>query len=452
MYSNEILKNPKGREYGYVELYKAIDEWSQFNKRVLETILAGNPDIANITLKRLKDYHAKWLEALIIDYSFFSTQEDMDGVSVMPSVSIFVELCRSHFLITYPRIIEESENVKRTQDLKQDLLILFSMKKTDHFPTNREEIKWELPVMQFKQSDIINLLVLITEKLDSLPHGARPELVRVLEACYTRNSVLFCEPSDNDTLDVEKMRLRREPEGNYRPNYHYMCFVTIYFIQCYRRLYYSEIIAPLHVSISPGAHERVRAWVEKEVCTYLGDSFGEIWHQSYEEAYRFPGDYAWFELVYPKLKPQPGPVLECFRMYYAKSLYTSYRLSIETVMGSVELETQTGHAARLFVINAIDRYMQTRYNLEWKDRFVVKNEDLEGAETRLIRNQAPFLVQVLSRYVVYHDGRVVYTDSLYETLTYWFQLLKTKYKDDLFPDLTVRLIDGKEKPTIRKIE
>jgi len=340
------------------------------------------------------------------------------------SASIFMELSRSNFICMYRTIMDESnqiqEEIKRHGVPKQDYSILWSLDKATHVYVPNSS----LAIMSFKQSNVMDTLLMLTERLDSLPFEAFDELKMVVKLLYTRNGVFFCQETPN-LLDRETMR-----DGN-RINRDYAIFCSIYFHALFRRMYYYELLE--RIEIHHGDGEMVREWVTDDVCKALGaEGFEDCFQRSCEEAYAFPGDLEWFAYRYPNLPKQTGPILGCFRPEYAKRYYTDYRLSKEAVLSAVQQPTHAGHCARLFVINAVDQYMKIHYSVPWKDGLVIPNNGMEGAQTKLFRNDAPYLVQVLSRYSVYHDRKIYSSNCLYETIAMWMRLLKLHYASQIY--------------------
>jgi hypothetical protein len=226
-------------------------------------------------------------------------------------------------------------------------------------------------------------------------------------------------------------------EGDRRPNRDYMIFCTIYFHALFRRIFYYELLDK--AAAVDGNAKQIERWVSDEVCKALGaEGFEDCFQKSCEEAYAFPGDSEWFAYRYPNLPKQTGPILGCFRPEYAKKYYTDYRLSKEAVLAAVQQATHAGHCARLFVINAIDQYMKIHYGIPWKDGLVIANCGMEGSQTKLFRSDAPYLVQVFSRYSVYYKHTIYSSNCLYTTIATWMNILKLRFNSQIFERTDLR--------------
>ena len=449
----EVYQNPKGHEFGLFTLYEEIKKLSTRNTRWLRGIAENNAIPPASIISELKSLYEKWLEIWLLDYNNWIQKERIGGSDVCPSISIFVELCRTHFILKFKQIKEESQKVLESQDLNQNLSILFAMKSLEYFDTHRSDFKWEVPIFQFKQSDIINALIILTEKLNQIPWAARGELTQAADILYTRNAVFFCTASSTDILDVKAMRVE-VPGQPMRPNVDYLTFTSIYFNAIQRRLFYADLYKPMDQPRYPDeAVKRVKEWVEKDLCSILDvDQFDEFWKASYEESYHFPGDSEWFVYKYPDVPPQTGPILDCFRKDYSKKYYADYRVSMDVVLASVDVNSHTGYGARIFVINVVNNYIFSHLGYPFRDSCVIENENLEKKDFKFIRNAVPYIVQVFSRYCCYYKKQVYYTDSLYETLTCWFYLLKIHYHstalDVNLSELVDWLIDGKKRENV----
>jgi hypothetical protein len=420
-----------------ISMHKALCAWAKKNTRYLQIINKGT-DL--LPLSEFRDIHSDGLKALIVDYNGWKTLLDIkppepSRAEVLKTIEqklassgdatksavvrhcvaadLFVELSRTNFIVMYQSLKEESarieEEVKRTKGLPTgDYDVLWSLDKSVYFYA-----PLSAPLMSFGHPEIRKTLMVLTERIDQLPFEAFDETKRLLKILYTRNSVFFCQKTDGvpETRD-------------------YMTFCCIYFHAIQRRIFYYELLDRFQCNVSGAA---VREWVANSVCTMLGsEGFEDCFGKSCEEAYRFPGDADWFAYRYPALPAQTGSILGCFRPEHAKRYYTDYRLSQEAVLAAVDQDSHSGHCARLFVINAIDQYMRVHHGIPWKDGLVIQNNGLEGSHVKLFRGDAPYLVQVFSRYSVYYKGSICSKNCIYETFACWLNVLKTHYGSAVF--------------------
>lgn len=407
---DDIMKNHR---LGFFELFnKVLKPWACQNKFYLDRILDNRPLIIKDEMKQTFEHN---FESFIVDYNGWSSKE-----SKRVSVNIFIELSRSNFLLNYNEIIAESDEIKKLEGLPtKDYNVLWSMSKSKHFPDASN-----LAIMMYKQTDVINLLLLLTEKLDQLTFDSISELERILKLLWTRNAVFVCQVVENDS----GMTLIE-----------YMTFCTIYFHAIFRRMFYYKLI-PKGPNIDL-PFDNCKKWIRTEVCEGLGsEGFEDCYAKACEECYHFPGDLEWFKFRYPEMQAQTGPILDCFRKEMAKKYFTDYRSSMDSVLAVYNQPSHSGQCSRTFIINAIDQYMRMHFNIPWKDGVVIKNDGIEGSKHKLFRKSAPFIVQVYSRYSVYEDSKIYSSDDIYQTFTFWCLLLYRNYKSQLFGTDLGRLV------------
>jgi len=448
--AHEILTDPRGQRQMYILLHQSINGWARFNTRLLRAF----PNVLQIGLD-LKEIHAKWLTSFIVDYPVWGEMKVFGNIRTCPAVQMFTELSRTHFIIMYPKIRQENDTVAQNGEYTNDAFIIsYRMDMCEYL-----EGPWTRPIMMYKQEDIMNALLMLTEKIDQLPMDAIEEVKKTLEVLYTRNSVFLCESSNTDILNVEGMRTPlpgAEDDSYIIPSRHYITFCTIYFHAIQRRIFfYEQINKRYDKKIPQDVIDRIQHWIVELVDALGAEGFEDCHAKASEEAYNFPGDREWFKYRYPDLPAQTGAILDCFRKEYAKRYFTEYRVSKESVLGAVNQTSHMGHAARIFVLNAVDQYMKTQFNFPWRDGIVIDNDAIEGAQVQLFRNKTPYLLQVFSRYWVYDDATVYPCDNLYETLAIWMYILKHRYKSTVFSisidRLISKIIDDEQKKTFTAI-
>jgi hypothetical protein len=436
--AEEITSDARGERFMLIQLHQALNTWGKSNSRILKAL----PQPL-ITVNDLNVMHAKWLEALIVDYYYFGNMRTFGNIRTCPAVQIFTELSRTHFILMYPIIVKENELVAQKGEYDESLLISFRLEQCNFMG---EDSNWKTPIMMYTQQDVMNALLMLTEKLDQFPVAAVDELKHVLKVLYTRNSVFFCETANETILNVSSMRT-----GSL-PNRDYLTFCTIYFHAIQRRIFYYEKVRKadaLPPAVDDAMVERVRQWISSVVDGLGNEGFEDCYAKACEEAYNFPGDREWFKYRYPNLPAQTGPILDCFRKKYAERYYMDYRASKDSVLGVIDQASHSGHAARIFVLNAIDQYMKTQFSIPWRDGLVIDNAALEGNQVKLYRSKAPYLLQVFSRHWVYDKATVYCCDSLYRSLAIWMYLLKHRYGSMIFgvsvDGLVKKIVDNAQK-------
>lgn len=434
--AHEIYSDARGHRYMFLQLHIKLNQWAEQNKQYLGDIIDRKVSPNDKLRDSLIELHKNSLETFITDYSTWSIMETYGNIRTCPSINMFTELSRTHFIIMYNKITEESDKIKRyhTSNLPSpsDFMILYNLEKSKYF-----EVNYKMAIMSYKQTDIMNALLMLSEKIDQLPFDAFEELKTILNILYTRNSILLCQHTSEEVLDCENMNVK----GENMPNRDYITFCTIYFHVIQRRIFYTESIKTCSIyGISPDSIERCRKWVEDDVCIGLGgEGFDDCQAKSCEEAYKFPGDYEWFKYRYSNLSAQTGPILDCFRKPFSKKYYSSYRISKEVILSAVNQTSHQGAISRIFVINAVDQYMRSHFSIPWRDGIVIDNNAIEGSDVKLYRNHAPYLLQIFSRYYVYHDNTIYVSDCIYEAITFWMYLLKIKYNSEIFSNSIISL-------------
>jgi hypothetical protein len=444
--AHDITTHVRGERYMLVELHRTLNSWGKTNARVLKALPKPL-----VTVNDLNVLHAKWLEQMIVDYYYFGSMRTFGNIRTCPAVQIFTELSRTHFILMYPHIVQENEQVAKSGEYTDDLLISFRLELCNFMG---EDSNWKTPVMMYTQQDVMNALLMLTEKLDQLPMAAVDELKHVLRVLYTRNSVFLCETSTEQILNVPNMRTAE----NNMPNRDYLTFCTIYFHAIQRRIFYYEHVQKsdrLPAEVDEAMVERVRLWVADVVDSLGQEGFEDCYAKACEEAYNFPGDREWFKYRYPNLPAQTGPILDCFRKKYAERYYMDYRASKDSVLGVIDQASHSGSAARIFVLNAVDQYMKTQFSIPWRDGLVIDNNALEGNQVKLYRSKAPYLLQVFSRHWVYDKAAVYPCDSLYQSLAIWMYLLKYRYRSTVFgvslDRLVKKIVDNAQKKSFTAI-
>lgn len=429
-----------------IQLHKTLKEWGMENSRLLRSLPANRND--------LSDLHAAWLQALIADYYYFGDMKTFGNIRSCPAVQIFAELSRTHFILMYPLIMEESAVVRQRGEYTEGLLIGFKMSECEHMG---EDSNWNTPIMMYTQQDVMNALLMLSEKLDQFSKDALSELQHVLKILYTRNSVFLCEESTPDILNVPNMTTTTKTEGFLIPNRDYLTFCSIYFHAIQRRIFYFAQVKQLPPpdAIDAAMEERVKRWVASLVDALGKEGFEDCYAKACEESYNFPGDLEWFKYRYPNLPAQTGPILDCFRKKYAERYYMDYRASKESVLGVVDQDSHSGHAARIFVLNAVDQYMKTQFSIPWRDGLVIDNAALEGNQVKLYRSRAPYFLQVFSRHWVYDRAAVYPSDRMYQSLAIWMYLLKERHQCKVFgvslERLVTKIVDNVQTKSFRAV-
>lgn len=426
MFYDEVMNHEEGRRYGFLKLNAALLEFAKLNDD-------GND------LLSIQHWKEKWEEVLLIDYINYSSHlEEITNIIIKMSVHIFTEIARAHFCLKKADIIRDKKDLESVFGLYDDVPNMFSycLRNTSHYDSNTK-ISWDKAVLMYNQQDLVDCLLMITERIDQLPITAVEETKTLYDMLLTRYSMQLCVNYEEQGLAKEIFNVNFfVTEENNLPNREYLTFCSIYFHVIWRRLHYIEMIPkakePIHVS--PESVQRCQKWLEDIVCKQMStEVFEDMYTDSCEESYVFPGDEEWFKFRFPDRKNYKIiQVLQCFRKEMEQKYHTERGISRETVLAAINQTSHTGQCARAFAINAIDQYIRTNFNnYPWKDSTLISNDQLESAENELLREKdtdSPLMVQVFGRYYVYHVAHIYCCDDLYETFTIWLTIIDRKVK------------------------
>lgn len=450
MSADDVIKHNRGYRYGYYQFHLQIQQWSIYIDELMK-----EPD-EKLPKFQLEKLHQKWLTNLILYYqSWVGFRDVIPGqIRVFPAMDIFVELSRTFYLINRGEVNlqqQELDNAMFKTTLEDKNIHCFKLKHTDHFTEgfHKEKLDWDKPILLYTQQEVVDCLLMMTEKIDQLPYEAVPETRKILRLLYIRHGQFICQKNMTEFLNVPNFY-----DSNLDiPNRDYLTFATIYFHAVQRRLFYWDLMNPVvppPKRCQDEAIERCRNWIMNEVYAHMTDeNFDDIYKATYEEdAYVFPGDLDWYSYRYPDLPNfQIGPIIDCFRKEMTKKYYSEYRVSKETLLDSVNQNSHTGHCARLFMFNAIHQYISTimtGVKFQWKDALVITNQMLESSSRELLREsgvKVPYFVQVFSRFCVYDVGNIYVSDNFYESFVIWLSLIRDKKNWGLLID---KIIEGHE--------
>lgn len=452
--ADEVLNHPKGYREGLQFFHRVIGAMARRNHQIL-VALTENRHVEEL------GHVDEWTKEYILDYPTWGQIRKETKRSV--ASYLFCELLRLRFISQFSKIQEETRSLegKMQSDIdKERYSIMWSTKFTEFFAAHEPDT----PVMSYTQSQVMNALLYMTKELNNIPHTAYDELKRFTEILYTRCGVFFCDTCSDKVLDVENMRLPSNPSipsggatgGNtgakdYRPNYDFLMFCTIYFYAIMRRLFYYTLVPknlPPFVFITAQQIQNCKDWVEQELCRQMSSEiFEKTYNKAVEVSYQFSGDIEWFKYRNPDQQVLTGPILDCFRTEQSKQYYLQYRISMETALSQINLHSHLGHTARLFVFIVIDQYFQNQYDMSWKDLVVVDISNFTSKQDVIMRDYVPYLAQLFSRHACYVKGQLYASDNFYENLTMWFYFLKIHYESKLFSTsiepLVNRILIGK---------
>ena len=419
--SSELVKVRSKRRVKRIHFQNNLMRFTELTKEALDTLNAGEP-IDN--LDQIGELYTKWRRCFIIDYKLHF-KESAPG--------IFATLCQAKFLMQIDRIKRETKRIRRLNKFPdEDLLVRRKLRPVEETPENPD--KNEKPIMMYSQSDVMDALMYVTERLNHLERKDIEHYEPLCDTLFTRCSVLFCEFNTAKVFDVPNMRMSHE-DGTFSVNADFCKLCTIYFNAIQRRFFYHKMLQPI-VQNFEGDASRLKKLFETEICKFLGpESVEDLYVRACEEAYAFPGDLEWFEYMYPAVEPTIGYILEQARPLYAKSFFTESRVSQTPILAGVTSDhTHRGYCCRTFVLIALDCYLAAKVECNnWRNCVVISNKQLGTAEAqaKIVQRKMPILLQVMSRFWVIDRKNVWATDCIYEAVVCWARILKERYNSKL---------------------
>lgn len=401
MDSTQILRSNDERAQK-VQLASKLVEWANFNKICLNNI--SNLSIGNIG--KLKGLYAEWYEIWILDNAFMG--ELIVETRTSLSMHIFVELSRTHFILSYDRLDRERREIRELGKL----------------PENPQQYDILCGgIMSFPQSKIMETLLEISFCIKT----NQPVDKRTLDLLYLRNAGLFCDTASIHSLDLDEMR---EIDGeHYRPSRDYMMFTCIYFQAIYHRFFYLEEFNVERIGLSDDS--ATAQWIDSLMVT--GDAFDRYYEEACMEAYNFPGDEAWFHYRYPSDPPYRATIISCIRPSLSKRFTSEYRISLETVRATVNHFDLQGACSRIFLMLSLDHYMWSKFQFHWMEAVCIEHEILEPSQGKLFgEHHPPYLLEVFSLYHLYYKGIVYQSENIYQVISLWIDIVKRDYNCHVF--------------------
>lgn len=380
---------------------------------------------------------------------------------------IFFELTRLNYLVHYPRILEEMDNlaVFEEQELSSEFyFLLHSLKMTkdqsfvaivDSFDISAlyeekedpdqevEELRvrvkemWDAPIMRYTQSQVEILVFFLTQQINDVRREAVEEYRKVFLILWLRIAQLCNEFHSPAILDDEEMRHGPFDTGNKNdvntcaPNHRFIEFCFFYMGELLRRFFYYDML--IRNQISPRVPrlklENVKKWITHIANALAEDAFDDLYAEMLPVGYNFMGDDGWFKFSRTGVHSRGACIAE-LRPHLHKRFFSEAQVTRESVLAS----TRDSYVSRLFVLRIIDEHLRmTVPHLRFLNAVVVMNDGIEQSAYKLqMTNLCPLLLQVFSSFWVYHAGRVHVCDDIYEAVGVWFWLLCEYYNGHLY--------------------
>jgi len=357
-----------------------------------------------VELTRL--FYLKQRPVLLID--FFP--EEMLRLSMMQN-TIWVQIVQ-----TFDISKQYKEKEEKDDDVEKRLLLMKQL--------------WEKPILFYSQSEIILIVFFLIQQLNEIKENCIDEFQQVFETVWIRIGQIILELHGNNVLDEPDMRVQVK-DGLYMANRNFFMFCSIYMSHILRRFFYYNLFVKRKTEfVNPaetiGKTLRVKKWVEDVIHGFAEEAFSDMYVEHCSTAYVFPGDEKWFKYLYPNKIASTAAYLAEFRPHLYRQYFSESQASKKAVLASVE----TSHIARTFILKAISNYVQIKSGnneIKFYDGNVIHSLDLNISYYLLTSNRCPVIVQGFSSYWAYDDSMVQPTDCIYQTIMFWFYLLKERY-------------------------
>jgi len=357
---------------------------------------------------------------------------------------IFSVLSQAKFLLMYNRILDEKTQLKKENVLKKKSFLICE--------TIDDDDEIYKPIMSYTQSEVMDLLLNITENLCNTRYENIIKIRNIVNSLYTRNSIFYTQPCEVNVLNVPMMREQlTDNEQLYNINTKYRMYCSIYFHKIFKRFQYYDIgLSDFKLKVSQDVLDgtkKFKIFFETTICKFLGsESIGDIYLDSCNQSYIFPGDDEWVRYLYPSQSLAIIQTLQCTRPKYADSYFSENCLTIKPILAGASANDELrGRCCRMFVINSMNRFFNARFDIpDWKACVVISNENISTprAQTKMSKPTMPFLVEFVSRYWVYNyinnNKRLIWvTDDIYLAIALWIYILKIKYNSILLEDYNI---------------
>ena len=481
-------------------LARLIAEQEAFNALIDDAEERDEPfeDVATTFLSdtslqlHLTSIYDAWCEALVTEMEgmreirHYSLSEEHFGLGAngKPQVfkntngaHVFFELTRVNYLVHYPQLLSEMENLSLYDE--SDLttthyFMLHSLKMTKHkswvaivdsfdisslydekeapdeeVEEMRANIKalWDKPIMQYTQSQVQMIVFFLTQQLNDVPTSEGGKVVeeyrRVFLVVWLRIAQFFIEFQPATTLDCETLRKGPFDTGDATDintcsvNQQFVGFCFFYMGELLRRFFYYDHLVKNSMREVPQNVEKLtqstKTWVSR-ICESLAeDAFDDLYTNGLPIAYAFVGDDGYFKFSKAAVHSRGACIAE-FRAHLHRRYFSEAQVTRRSVLSS----TNESYVSRLFVLRLIDAHLRIHLTrVRWLNAVLVMNDDIELSAYKLETNLVPVIIQVFSSFWAYDRGRVYICDDIYETVAVWFWLLATRYKGVLYDcDLT----------------
>ena len=278
----------------------------------------------------------------------------------------------------------------------------------------------------FTQRELRETMEHLVAKMSALPLSQ--PLLEFIEHMELKLGMMYCNALPIETImNDEDFCQQYDTDECAIPNRKWLLWASIYHTEAILiPLYYYRLVPtweqddeemPTIDSLIP-----FREWIDK-LCHCPEDQLRQIKVKAIDEAYRFPGDEAWYAITYPNAPNNRSDILTQLHEF---TYLAPYRLAID-----MSLPVLLGQSANnnellgsLFVLEMVNHWFLTTYEMEWMNCYCLEEQALETAVKRLeFCQDDPFILRRMYRYVILYQRQVIETRNIFETIALWFEIV-----------------------------
>jgi hypothetical protein len=484
-----FFENPEHFTTQYKKFYQSLSSLARLLNQYLARVQAEDAEFEKqeeeicyetfLSDKREKDFLSKlqgiWMEMYVANMEIMreikhyavkkihadaEKKEEVKQFRSSLGMDVFIELSRLHGLLYRNILLQELENLT-CYDMEslstENYMSLQSLKKTKHpcwvrivdtfesDPTEEDEevqtmrlkLKglWEKPILELCQSDIMLLVLFLTQLLDEIVTTSNmiDEFRRIFDVVWIRIAVLLQEVHDGKVLDHEEMRMPlQNMPGYFTFNRNFLAFCSFYMGEIMRRFFHYDILSKNKLPLpdcTPALAAAAGVWIAKVVDSLAEEAFEDMYNRTTPDAYAFVGDESYFKYMYVARTFTRGAAVTTIRPHLHKRFFSESQVNKRSVLNQIN----NNYISRLFAFTAIDEYIRLYLTqVHWQSAVVVSNDSIEACALKQEMNLIPLIIQVISSFWVYDNGKVYVTDNFYECVGIWFWVLSKNYNSMLY--------------------
>lgn len=474
------------------ELWMVIMRMGQKTTKILRNLLIDKNSVSVSNRKRYLVWIKYWTAYMVENH--FSVVGEIQTIPTGPhgeneqisgTMGIMMELWRIKLILNHHRLRQLV-----TWKIEQSAFLvewLFEMPGT---PLDNADTYITTPVMYFKQSEIRAFVQYLTGRFEGMPY--HKDIRLLVDIMEVKNAMFYCQTMPGVVMDDEKFRLKdvdfkpdwqREMEDaaalqgmdledddvvidRFTINRDYWVYTTSYFYDLVRRIYFVDQFPRMQVNrlrdpesyLPDGAVQRLKDWIEA-MSRAQGDRFPERLEDAARESFRHPGDLAWLRYRYPDSSTATAASVRKTR---GEEEYRNYHSTTELSREMVLARVNQNWTSTVYVVNIFDRYMDTYKGVKWRRSYVIRNADIDEAETvrKWTTTREPLLVEVFTGFWLMMDQKVWPIDDIYVAICMWLRAIHLTrrrvgmsadcvFGDTYIGDIIKKILDGREQEEVQ---